>query len=61
VISSALVVLVPPIDFFLQFAQPRPGNPDSQILFTISLSVFLIALKLELARVFWSQPSEEPA
>ncbi|MFC2108763.1 M28 family peptidase [Candidatus Bipolaricaulota bacterium] len=52
VLVTALVMLVPAIDFFYQFAQPRPGNPDSQILATIAIPVMLIALTAELLRVF---------
>ncbi len=47
-----LTVLVPAIDFFYQFAQPRPGNPDSEVLPTIIIPVILIALAFELLRSF---------
>ncbi|MFC2079398.1 M28 family peptidase [Candidatus Bipolaricaulota bacterium] len=49
---TTMVVLIPAIDFFYQFAQPRPGNLDSQILAAIAIPVMLIALVVELLRVF---------
>ncbi len=39
-----LPLLVPAIDAFYQFAQPRPGNPGSQILYMVVLSGLLISL-----------------
>ena len=45
-----MVVLIPAIDFFYQFAQPRPGNLDSQILATIAVPVMLIALAAQLLK-----------
>ena len=50
---SSLVLAVPAIEFFYQFAQPRPGNPDSQILATIIVPVLLLSLTVELLRSFW--------
>ena len=47
-----VVLLVPAIDTFFQFAQPRPGNLDSQILPTIAIPVFLLALVGQLACSF---------
>ncbi|MFC2082414.1 M28 family peptidase [Candidatus Bipolaricaulota bacterium] len=56
---TTMVVLIPAIDFFYQFAQPRPGNLDSQILATIAVPVMLIALVIELLRVFWVRATDE--
>jgi hypothetical protein len=53
VVSTALVLVVPAIDFFYQFAQPRPGNLDSQILFVIAIPVMLFTMVFELIRAFW--------
>lgn len=55
---AALALLVPPIDTFYQLAQPRPGNPDSEILFFIAIPVVLLSLVVELIRVFWLRPTE---
>jgi hypothetical protein len=60
VTCTALVLVVPAIDFFYQFAQPRPGNPDSQILSVIAIPVVLIAMIFELLRIFWANPVKEP-
>lgn len=50
--GTALVLLVPAIDVFYILAQPRPGNPDSEILAVIAVPVVLLALGIELLRVF---------
>jgi len=47
-----LLLLVPAIDFLFQLAQPRPGNPGSQILPTIVIPIALIVLVFELLRAF---------
>lgn len=56
VVGIALVLLVPAIDTFYQFAQPRPGNPDSEILSLIAIPIILLVLVVELFRVFWVCP-----
>jgi hypothetical protein len=52
VTGTALILLIPPIDTFYQLAQPRPGNPDSEILALIAVPIALIALVVELIRAF---------
>jgi hypothetical protein len=54
-VGATLILLVPAIDTFFQFAQPRPGNTDSEILPTISVAVLLIALVAGLATSFSGQ------
>lgn len=56
VVGTALVLLVPAIDIFYQLAQPRPGNLDSQILSLIAIPIVLLALVVELLRVFRVRP-----
>jgi len=56
---TTVVVLTPAIDIFYQFAQPRPGNPDSQILALIAIPVLLLALVVELLRVFRLRSTRE--
>ena len=51
-VGIAAVVLIPAIDTFFQFAQPRPGNTDSEILPTVALPVLLIALLIQLTVAF---------
>ena len=55
---TALLLLVPAIDSFYQWAQPRPGNPDSEILSLIAVPVMLLALVVELIRVFRVRPAK---
>jgi len=50
---TTLAVLVPAIDFFYQFAQPRPGNPGSQVLAAIVVPILLISLAMEMLRAFY--------
>jgi hypothetical protein len=50
---SALVVLTPAIDTFYQLAQPRPGNPDSELIPIVMLPVLMMGLLTELFRAFW--------
>ncbi len=55
VVGVTLVLLVPAIDTFYQLVQPRPGNPDSQMLAIVVVPVVLIALVVELLRAFWAR------
>ncbi len=55
------MLLVPAIDTFYQLAQPRPGNPDSELLYIIAIPVMLLALVVELFRVFWVCPTQAAA
>lgn len=48
-----LVVLVPTMDFFFQFAQPRPGNLDSEVISLISITLFFGLLAGALFRPLW--------
>lgn len=50
--GTALVLSIPAIDAFFQLAQPRPGNPDSEILATILVPILLASLAIELLRAF---------
>ena len=58
---TTLAVLVPAIEMFYQSAQPRPGNLDSEILSLIAIPVLLLALVVELLRVFWVRPTKRSA
>lgn len=48
--GAAVLVVAPAIDIFFQFAQPRPGNPDSQILFIVAVPAGLFVMAAELVR-----------
>jgi hypothetical protein len=61
VVGTTLVLLIPAVDTFYQFAQPRPGNPDSEILSMIAIPIVLLALVVELFRVFWVRPTKRLA
>ncbi len=50
--SITLVLLTPAIDTFFQLAQPRPGNPDSEIFAVIVIPALLIAMTIELVNAF---------
>ena len=51
-----LVVLVPAVDTFFHFASPRPGNPGSDLSFTIVLPLFLSFLAVGLIAARVSEP-----
>jgi hypothetical protein len=48
-----IVVLTPAADVFLQFAHPRPGNPDSDLGPAVVLSFGVALLTIGLLRQFW--------
>jgi hypothetical protein len=48
-----LALLVPPIDTFFQLAQPRPGNPDSEMPAIVAVVAILTVLAIELIRTCW--------
>jgi len=58
--AVALVLLIPPIDTFFQLAQPRPGNPDSELIPIIVIPVALLVLLFELVHAMWTPRSTEP-
>jgi hypothetical protein len=60
VAAPAILLLVPCIDTFFQMAQPRPGNPDSEVLVIISIAAALASLVIELTRPFSSMPQQSP-
>jgi len=43
VAAPTVVLLIPAIDFFFQFGQPRPGNPDSGMP-SVAAVAFLLAV-----------------
>ena len=59
-IVSAVVLTIPAVDVFFQFAQPRPGNPESQITWTIVVSLLLIAVVIELFRSLGDPIIDDP-
>jgi hypothetical protein len=56
-----LIVTVPVIDILLQFANPRPGNPDSNIPAAVLLPLALALLVTALLRRFWPGVSSTAA
>ena len=52
VCATTLPVLIPAVDVFFQLAQPRPGNPDSQILLVMAVPALFAVLAIELLRAF---------
>ena len=61
VAGTTVVLVVPAVDIFYQLAQPRPGNPDSQVLPFVAVPVLLVALKIELLRVLRERPAGHPS
>ena len=55
-VGVAMVVLIPAIDTYFQFAQPRPGNHDSELPALVALPVLLVALAIKLALAFRPRP-----
>jgi hypothetical protein len=58
--GTSLVLVIPAINYIYQFAQPRPGNLDSQILFTIAIPIMLFSMVFVLIRVFWKTKEMNP-
>ena len=50
----AAVVMIPAMDFFFQVAQPRPGNPGSQLVYLVTITAFFGLLVVALLRPFWT-------
>jgi hypothetical protein len=48
-----IVLLTPAADVFLQFAHPRPGNPDSDLGPAVVLPIGIALLSIGLLRQFW--------
>ena len=44
------ILMIPAMDLFFQLAQPRPGNLDSEVVFLISITLFLGLLVVALLR-----------
>jgi len=57
VAATTLVLLLPAVDTFYQFAQPRPGSPDSEIFAMIAIPVVLLSLVVGLIQAFWWLPA----
>ena len=58
VLTTAITVplLVPAIEFFWQFGQPRPGNPDSSLPAVAAVAFLLVALAGAALRSVWWRP-----
>ena len=53
VASTVMLLTVPAIDVFLQFANPRPGNLDSSTPATIVVPLLLVQMAIGLLGRFW--------
>ena len=56
--AAAGILLVPAVDFFWQFGQPRPGNPDSSLPAVAAIAFLLVALAGAALRSVWWRPGE---
>lgn len=61
VMATAIVVVLPAVDIFYQFGQPRPGNPDSELFFMIAVPILLLAMLFELWRSLSFQAVSKPS
>ncbi|MHC5011003.1 MAG: M28 family peptidase [Planctomycetota bacterium] len=57
VAAPALLLTIPAIDVFFQFAQPRPGNLDSQMPATVVVALLLAQGVVSLLRSTWLSPA----
>ena len=57
---ATLVVTVPVIDILLQFAYPRPGNPDSSVPYAVLAPLLLAVMVAHLLRGFWPNAVRGP-
>ncbi len=57
VAAPAVVLAIPALDAFFQMAQPRPGNPDSDLTAAVALVGLLVALIVGLVVPFRPQDS----
>ncbi len=55
VAAPTVMLMTPAVEFFFQFGQPRPGNPDSSIPAIAGMAVLLVALVGGLLRGVWRQ------
>ncbi len=64
--AITIPMLAGPVDVFFQFAQPRPGNPGSQVLDAIVVVIMLLMSAMVLLHAAWQplrrhQPATTPA
>jgi hypothetical protein len=60
VAAPAVVLSIPALDAFFQMAQPRPGNPDSDLTETVAVVALLSALVIGLIVPFLSAARRRP-
>jgi hypothetical protein len=56
VAAPSLILIVPAVDTFFLMALPRPGNPDSDLVETIAVVIFLAVLVVALIASIAGQP-----
>ena len=56
VTAFAVLLVTPAADVFFSMAQPRPGNPDSEITAVVIVPLFLTLLAAALLTCGWHQP-----
>jgi hypothetical protein len=61
VAAPTLILMTPAVDIFFQFAQPRPGNPDSEMRAAVALPLLLALLSLGLLRTVWPRRAIQDA
>ncbi|MDH3500690.1 MAG: M28 family peptidase [Acidimicrobiia bacterium] len=58
VAAPAVILSVPAVYFLFELAQPRPGNPDSEIVAVVILPILLALLVAVLARAGWTRDDQ---
>jgi hypothetical protein len=56
VAAPTVVLLIPAVDFYFQFGQPRPGNPDSSVPSVAAVAFLLAFLGGGLLLTVWRSP-----
>jgi hypothetical protein len=57
VAGPSLLLVTPAVEILFQMAQPRPGNPDSEITAVVIVPLLLASLVIALVWVGWLRPT----
>jgi hypothetical protein len=57
--AATLVLMAPAVDVFFSLAQPRPGNPDSEVTAVMIVPLVLVVLVASLLTSGWQHPDRE--
>lgn len=60
VAAPTLLLVVPAVDHLFLLSQPRPGNPDSEVLLAAIVPLLLLVLVIALLDNGWHRPDDRP-